>query len=75
MSDAEQFVKEVGRQRLIERLGVSEQAVTNGISRGLPARWYAASKQLADEMGVECSPKMFGMIGVETEDTASKAAE
>lgn len=73
MASNQQFIEKIGRQRAMRRLGISEQAMSNAIKRGFPARWYAGFKELADEAGEECPPELFGMKGFK--DTPTEAAE
>ena len=63
MQDARTFIDSLGRKRVMDRLNASDQAMTNAIKRGLPSRWFAACKELADELDQDCPPELFGMVG------------
>lgn len=76
MEQARKFIDTIGRKRAMVRLNVSDQAMTNAIKRGLPARWYAGCKEIADELGEHCPPELFGMVGFdESKRIPTQAAE
>lgn len=72
-----QLVSDLGRREVMSRLNIKDAAMTNAIKRGLPAKWYAAFQEIADEKGLGCPPELFGMLGVgpHLEATPAQAAE
>lgn len=57
---AKQISSVLGGVEIAKRLGVTPQAVSNHVVRGVfPARYYKAMKALADEQGVALSMSLF----------------
>lgn len=60
MNTVPQIVDRLGRQEIIDRLGVRTSSVTDAISDGVfPARWYGELKEMADEQGIELPLELF----------------
>lgn len=61
---AEQFADKLGRANIATATGVVVTAVSNAVVRGwFPPSWFVACKVLAESVGEDCPPALFGMRG------------
>jgi len=62
MSNAHDFADAIGRRKIADALGVGLTAVSNAVTRGrFPSSWFMVCKELADQVGADCPPDLFGM--------------
>lgn len=65
MMNTETLATALGRKNIAAALNVLPTAVSNAVVRGsFPPSWFIACKRLADEIGVECPPELFKMMGL-----------
>ena len=66
MMTAPQFADAVGRKNMADALEVGATAVSNAVVRGwFPSSWFYTCQHLAESVGVECPPQLFGMRPVD----------
>ena len=67
MMTVEQIYDEVGRDVLMQRLGVSKSAMTNAIAAGkFPAGWFRIIRIACEEVGVGCPEHLFNFKAVKS---------
>ena len=68
MMTVEQIYDEVGRDVLMQRLGVSKSAMTNAIAAGkFPAGWFRIIRIACEEAEVRCPEHLFNFKAVKGE--------
>lgn len=66
--DARAIIERLGRKAIADRLHVGLTAVGNAASDNMfPAAWYAAIKDMCDEVGQECPTFVFNFKGLSRE--------
>ena len=62
MMTATELADAIGRKKMQDALNVGATAVSNAVIRGwFPTRWFMVMSALAEEVGAECPPHLFGM--------------
>ena len=63
---------------MAQLVGVGPTAVSNAVKRGaFPPAWFKASETIAQELGVECPPELFGqkLVSSQSVNCGSKSQE
>ena len=71
---ASDFLDEIGREALAERLGVTLAALRVAPKQGggkLPASWFVECQRLASDVGAKCEAGLFNFKTASSQDTAA----
>ena len=67
------IVGEIGRDRLSQRLGVTEYAIRHALSSGVfPSAWFLAVTEMSREAGLTCPVELFNFKSPSSETSLSE---
>lgn len=73
---SKQLLDALGRTNVSKRVGVGLTAIGNAAQRGtIPASWYEACREMADDAGIECPPWLFKQKGYANPTPTKEAAQ
>lgn len=66
MNHVSQICDAIGREAIMQRLGVGKTAVSNAVTAGkMPASWYVTVSEICREKDVECPVEAFTFKAVD----------
>lgn len=69
MSTVSEIVLQIGRANLRFRLGVSDTAISNALSRNkFPSKWYRVMLSECEKAGLDCPMDLFSFTEKTPED-------